>query len=110
MPHYRFQQIRDIFFLLSGILNIFFYNKKVSFSLVQLPFVRGPTMPKLISGPCSIEKVDPREWRIAIPASLMRVEQRLPAPKPKVVLGLGGWNKLVWAGKYFATYVVFLML
>ena len=29
-----------------------------------------------ISGPCSIEIIDPREWRIAIPASLMRVEKR----------------------------------
>jgi len=30
-PHYRFQQIRDVFFLLSSVLNIFFRNKKVSF-------------------------------------------------------------------------------
>ena len=37
-PHYRFQQIRDVFFLLFGVLNIFFHNKKVSFSWVQLPF------------------------------------------------------------------------
>ena len=29
-----------------------------------------------ISGPCSMEILDPREWRIAIPASLMRVEQQ----------------------------------
>ena len=29
---------------------------------------------QLISGPCSIEKVYPREWRIAIPASLLRVD------------------------------------
>ena len=29
---------------------------------------------KSISGPCSIEKVYPREWRIASPASLMQVE------------------------------------
>ena len=27
-----------------------------------------------ISGPCSIEIIYPREWQIAIPASLMRVE------------------------------------
>ena len=31
---------------------------------------------KSVSGPCSIEKVYPREWRIAIPASLMRVEKQ----------------------------------
>ena len=30
--HYRFQQIRDVFFILFDVLNIFFYNKKVSFS------------------------------------------------------------------------------
>ena len=30
---------------------------------------------KSISGPCSIEKVYPREWRIAIPASLKRVDK-----------------------------------
>ena len=32
-----------------------------------------------ISRPCSIEKVYPREWRIAIPASLMRVDFTLAA-------------------------------
>ena len=31
-PHYRFQQIRDVLFLLFDVLNIFSYNKKVSFS------------------------------------------------------------------------------
>ena len=38
--------------------------------------VSNPFQP--ISRPCSIEKVYAREWRIAIPASLMRVEK---APK-----------------------------
>ena len=31
---------------------------------------------KSVSGPCSIEIIYPREWRIAIPASLMRVDKR----------------------------------
>ena len=40
-----------------------------------------PTTYKLISGPCSIEIMYPCEWRIAIPASLMRVEKRLPSAR-----------------------------
>ena len=32
---------------------------------------------QLISGPCSIEIMYPCEWRIAIPASLMQVEETL---------------------------------
>ena len=32
---------------------------------------------KSVSGPCSIEIMYPREWRIAIPASLMRVENTI---------------------------------
>ena len=35
----------------------------------------------IFSGPCSIEKVYPCEWRIAIPASLMWVEKGVPDRK-----------------------------
>ena len=76
-PHYRFQQIRDVFFILSGVLKTFFHKKKVSFLYGFLFFCVSthrfhPLKP--ISGPCSIEIMYPCEWRIAIPASLMRVE------------------------------------
>ena len=36
---------------------------------------RGPPL-KCISGPCGMEIMYPREWRIATPASLMRVDQK----------------------------------
>ena len=75
-PHCRFQKIRDVFFILSGVLNIFFYNKKLSFSLAQLPCIHSAHSLQLISGPCSIEIMYPCKWRIAIPASLMRVDKR----------------------------------
>ena len=55
-PHNPFQQIQDVSLILFDILNIFFYYGKVSFAWVQLPFVCRPTTPKLISGPCNIEK------------------------------------------------------
>ena len=54
----------------------FFYEKKVAFSWVQLPCSHSAHSLQLISGPCSIEIIYPCEWRIAIPASLMRVDQR----------------------------------
>ena len=37
--HYRFQQIRNAFFILFDVLNILFYNKTCCCSWVQLPFV-----------------------------------------------------------------------
>ena len=52
----------------------FFYNKKKSFSWGQLPRTYRVHFLQPISRPCSIEKVYPREWRIATPASLMQVE------------------------------------
>merc|ERR1711965_677021 len=58
-PHYRFQQIRDVFFLLFDVLNIFFYNKKVVFLRYNFLFVSRPMAGyplQLISGPCSIAK------------------------------------------------------
>ena len=75
--NYCFQQIRDLFFILSGVLHIFFYKKKCHFLTYNFlfgvrPMDAQPLQP--ISGPCSIEIMYPREWRIAMPASLMQVE------------------------------------
>ena len=52
-----------------------FLNVLDTFFLILGPRdpVGNPFQP--ISRPCSIEIMYPREWRIAIPASLMRVEQ-----------------------------------
>ena len=57
------------------VLDIFFYNKKVYFSWGQLCWTQQLISLQPISGPCSMEKSISCEWRITIPASLMRVEK-----------------------------------
>ena len=56
----------------------FSITKKVSFLYGFMFFCVGTHQfhsLKSVSGPCSIGKVYPREWRVAIPASLMRVDK-----------------------------------
>ena len=62
--------------------SIFFHKKHVSFSSGQLWWTHHFHFLQPLSRSCSIEKVYPREWRIAIPASLMRVDKRPNNQKP----------------------------
>ena len=61
-------------FYLSDVLTIFCYNEKVCFSQGQLCWTHRFSTLQPFSRPCSIELMYPREWRSAIPASLMRCE------------------------------------
>ena len=72
-PHYRFQQLRHVFFILSGVLNIFLYKKKVFFLGFNFPGQTVSTFSNPFPDP-AVWKRYPCEWRIAIPASLMRVD------------------------------------
>ena len=65
-----------MFFILSDLLKLFSIRKNVVlyvFVFFDVSTHRVHSL-KSVSGPCSIEKVYPREWQIAIPASLMRVD------------------------------------
>ena len=52
-----------------------FLNVLDTFFLILGPRSHNAHPLNLISGPCSIEMMYPREWRISIPASLMRVDE-----------------------------------
>ena len=70
--------------------SIIFCNTKYIFDMVLCFFCVGTHQfhsLKSISGPRSIEKVYPREWRIAIPAALMRVDYLSRGPE---LLASGG--------------------
>ena len=52
-----------------------------------------PSQP--ISGPCSKKSIPPREWRIAIPASLMRVDYFLAN---RIAKNYQKGNVVIWGG------------